>query len=205
MLLPLLERFSESTLMTRFGAFTLVGFIGRSRRAPVLALIVGNPSDQVSPLIRVQSKCATSEVFGSLQCDCAEQLEYSMQLIQSAGSGAIIYLDQEARGNGLEAKLKIYQLMQEQYMTSEQACKSLHIPVDNRNYDEAAAVVLALGLRQIRLLTNNPCKVRALQSSGIEVEELNVPVTPNTYNFKYLQEKYERFGHQLGLFADLQK
>lgn len=185
--------------MTTFGQFEMFGFVGRDPTKPIVALTVGDLDAAEWSLVRVQSKCETSEVFGSVQCDCADQLHYSMQLIQSEGRGAIIYLDQEGRGNGLLAKLQIYQLMQDEQLTSEEACKWLYLPVDAREYADAASVVVALGIPRARLLTNSPDKVRALSETGITIRRERIPVAATNFNRTYLAEKQFWHGHDLGL------
>lgn len=198
MLLPRVTCQSKSRLATRYGEFQMLGFEGQDPQLPIIALVVGNPVDVEWPLVRLQSKCTTGEAFGSFQCDCNEQLEYSMKQIQDEQNGVIIYLDQEARGNGLPAKLKIYEVMQSENLTSDEACQSLELPIDIRNYDEAASILFyELGLRQVRLLTNNPDKVKALQECGINVERVPIPVTPNRYNHAYLLEKQRRHNHDI--------
>src|SRR5579864_739381 len=137
MLLPHVTCQSESMLATKHGEFRMLGFEGHDPKSPIIALIVGNPADLEWPLVRIHSKCTTSETFASLQCDCSEQIDYSIEQIQNENNGVIIYLDQEARGNGLSAKLKIYEAMQRKNLTSDEACETLGLPEDIRNYDEA--------------------------------------------------------------------
>jgi 3,4-dihydroxy 2-butanone 4-phosphate synthase / GTP cyclohydrolase II len=199
MILPQVTRQSESKLVTAYGEFRMIGFKGQDSKVPIITLVCGTPTDLEWPLVRLHSKCTTSEAFGSCQCDCKEQLDISMRRIHEEKSGVIIFLDQEARGNGLSAKLKIYQEMQDYNLTSDKACEQLGLPIDSRKYDEAAAILFDLKLRQVRLLTNNPEKVNTLINCNICVERERIQVKPNKYNYAYLMEKQCRHNHDMGL------
>jgi 3,4-dihydroxy 2-butanone 4-phosphate synthase/GTP cyclohydrolase II len=199
MSLPKVTRQSESKLVTEYGEFQMLGFEGNDPESPIIVLVVGNPARSDWPLVRLHSKCTTGEAFGSLQCDCKEQLDISMGRIQAEKNGVIIFLDQEARGNGLPAKLQIYQYMRNYNVTSDEACAKLRLPVDSRNYDEAVAILYELGLRQVLLLTNNPEKVNALMNWDITVVREPIQVKPNQYNYAYLMEKQCLHNHDMGL------
>jgi 3,4-dihydroxy 2-butanone 4-phosphate synthase/GTP cyclohydrolase II len=186
-------------LPTESGDFDAYGFLVDGANTPIIALANGAVETSDWPLVRLQSRCDTSEVFGSKMCDCAEQLRTAMQRVQAAECGLIIHLDQEGRGNGLRAKLQIYQLMQTQGLTSGQACAVLHYPVDARVYDQAAAILYALNVNRVRLLTNNPSKVEGLRSFGIEVQQENIRIMPNVHNHAYLLDKQVTHKHDLGL------
>jgi 3,4-dihydroxy 2-butanone 4-phosphate synthase / GTP cyclohydrolase II len=176
----------------------MLGFTGSDPKAsPIIVLVIGTPANLDWPFVRLQSKCTTSETFGSLHCDCSEQLDYAMKRVQDEGNGVIIYLDQEARGNGLDAKLQIYQEMQDKSITSDEACDSLGLPVDIRNYDEAASILYEVGLKQVQLLTNNPDKVEAIRKWNIDVRQVQIPITPNQHDYAYLLEKQRRHHHSI--------
>lgn len=195
--IPSMQLSSSSSLSTVSGTFELLGFTFEGKNQPTVALISRTAHKRALPLVRIQSRCETSEVFGSMHCDCADQLRFSMKAIDSSGFGALIYLDQEARGNGLAAKLKIYELMETQGLSSVEACKVLGIPIDSRAYGEAAAILCWLEMTSVRLLTNNPAKVTAMEQLGISVQQELLPVEPNEYDYKYLIEKEEVFHHVL--------
>lgn len=197
--LPPLTLDAQFTLVTESGAFELYGYVFDGSVSPTIALMKGESSSQVRPLVRVQSRCDTSEIFGSKFCDCDEQLKMAMQRVQAENCGLIIHLDQEARGNGLRAKLRIYQLMQTQGLTSGEACKALSYPIDARTYEQAAAILYALGITRLRLLTNNPRKLEGLRSFGLDVEQENLRVAPNEHDRAYLLDKQRTHGHDLGL------
>lgn len=163
-----------------------------------LAVIVGEPEGQTSVLTRVHSECTTGEVFGSLRCDCREQLEMSLALMQDEGAGILLYLrGHEGRGIGLAEKLAAYRL-QDQGLDTLDANTSLGYPVDRRDYRAAAGMLADLDVTSVRLLTNNPRKSEALSTHGIDVVE-RVPIEsePNAHNIAYLRAKAERMGHLL--------
>ena len=145
--------------------------------------------------MRVESECMTGHVFHSLRCDCGEQLAAAMEMIQRVGKGAVVYLRQEGRGIGLHNKLKAYQLQDEGLDTVEANVK-LGLPVDRRDYGVGAQIIRDLGLRQLRILTNNPKKIIGLEGYGLEVAE-RVPImaTPNPHNWRYLETKRDKMGH----------
>jgi 3,4-dihydroxy 2-butanone 4-phosphate synthase / GTP cyclohydrolase II len=202
--LPIMEQDSCSTIMTPFGKFKMLGFINEAKDLTVISLIKGSLNSNDYPLVRVHSKCATSEVFGSFLCDCAEQILLAMDRIQAEDNGLIIYLPrQEARGNGLKAKLRIYQAMEIEHLTSSQACEKLGYPIDIRSYIEAAAVLNNLGIRKMRLLTNSPTKVEAFLQLGFDIHRETLFIKPNQYNLRYLLDKEENHGHDLGLRKNL--
>ncbi len=166
-----------------------------------LALILGQPAAAHAPLVRVHSECFTGDVLGSLRCDCGEQLQRSLEMIAREGTGVLIYLRQEGRGIGLVEKLRAYNLQDQGYDTVE-ANVLLGHQADERDYDVAAAILQDLGVTQIRLLTNNPEKIQALEALGIRVVE-RVPLVPsvNPENLRYLVTKVVRMGHLLNLEA----
>src|SRR5215211_7740838 len=157
----------------------------------------GTLNEKEPLLVRLHSECLTGDVFGSLRCDCGEQLEESMRLLREQGRGVLLYLRQEGRGVGLANKISAYAL-QEEGLDTVQANLALGLPDDARDYRVAAEMLLDLGVRRAAVLTNNPAKIEGLRSHGIEVvERLPVRVEPNPVNFAYLQTKREKLGHLL--------
>ena len=194
---------ARSRLPTAFGEFDLSVF----RDAQGLehsALTCGEPGDGGSPpMVRLHSECLTGDAFGSLRCDCGEQLRDAMRRIDKAGRGAILYLRQEGRGIGLGNKIRAYTL-QDQGLDTVEANRALGFPDDARRYEVAAAMLEALGIRSLRLLSNNPAKARALTRLGIEVAEgLPIAVEPHGHNVEYLRTKVERMGHDTRLLDGL--
>jgi 3,4-dihydroxy 2-butanone 4-phosphate synthase/GTP cyclohydrolase II len=198
---------ARAQLPTRWGTFT-VHYI-ESPRGPakeVLLLTQGSsletlPSQEqeseVPLLLRVHSECMTGDVFGSLRCDCGEQLAESMHRISLEKEGAVIYLRQEGRGIGLPAKLRAYQL-QEEGLDTVEANLRLGYPADMREYWEAAQIVRLMGRNRVRLLTNNPDKIAGLASYGVQVvERIPLHVAGNPHNLRYLQTKRDRLGHAM--------
>ncbi len=189
---------SEAPIPTRVGELRFIVF--RHAEDPTkehVALVRGNPVGE-SVLVRAHSECLTSEVFGSLRCDCAEQLEHAMRLIAREDRGVIVYLRQEGRGIGLAQKIRAYKLQQELGLDTVDANRALALPDDARRYDAAADVLRALGVRSVRLLTNNPDKVEALTALGIEVER-RVPIVVESHplSHAYLRAKQARMAHLL--------
>jgi 3,4-dihydroxy 2-butanone 4-phosphate synthase/GTP cyclohydrolase II len=185
---------SVADLPTIHGAFRAHAF--RGAVAEHLALVSGRKLDL--PLVRLHSECLTGDGLGSLRCDCGPQLQEAMRRIAASDGGILLYLrGQEGRGIGLANKMRAYAL-QDQGMDTHQANLALGLPADGRSYEEAAAMLLALGAGRVRLLTNNPDKVAALQAHGVEVVE-TVPLImpPNPFNAAYLQTKAQKFGHLL--------
>jgi 3,4-dihydroxy 2-butanone 4-phosphate synthase/GTP cyclohydrolase II len=151
-----------------------------------------------SVLVRVHSECLTGDVFGSMKCDCGAQLHYAMQMIEREGAGVVLYMRQEGRGIGIVEKLKAYKL-QEQGLDTVEANLALGWAPDLRDYGVGAQILRDLGLRRIRLITNNPQKIVGLQGHGIEVvERVPIEIEPNDYNRYYLNTKAAKMGHLLG-------
>ena len=194
-------------LPTRFGEFTLIAYHSPVDPEPHLALTYGGVGELDADgkviahdepvLLRVESECMTGHVFHSARCDCGQQLDAAMQMIQREGKGALVYLRQEGRGIGLHNKLRAYKLQDEGLDTVE-ANEKLGLPVDRRDYGVGAQIVRDLGLRQLRILTNNPKKVSRLEVYGISIaEQIPLEITPNSFNAAYLKTKREKLGHQL--------
>ncbi|MHB9026582.1 MAG: bifunctional 3,4-dihydroxy-2-butanone-4-phosphate synthase/GTP cyclohydrolase II [Armatimonadota bacterium] len=186
----------ETLLPTEYGLFRAVCYSCDIDERPYLALVLGELDEQPT-LVRVHSSCLTGDVFHSLRCDCGEQLHQAMEMIQEAGKGVMLYIDQEGRGIGLLNKLRAYAL-QEQGADTVEANEMLGFPADLRDYGIGAQILADLGLRQLRLMTNNPKKIVGLEGYGLEVVEV-VPICmpPNPHNVRYLQAKREKLGHLL--------
>ncbi|HIJ11018.1 TPA: GTP cyclohydrolase II [Candidatus Woesearchaeota archaeon] len=178
------------SLPTKYGPFSLVEF------GEQIALLKGNVLEKDNVLVRIHSSCFTSEVLGSLRCDCNDQLEYAMAMIHEEGAGMIIYLSQEGRGIGLHNKLKAYSL-QDQGMDTVEANEALGFENDLRTYDDAVTVLHKYGITSVRLMTNNPAKVKALEEKGLSVERVPCIIKKNKYNTKYLETKKVKMLHHL--------
>jgi len=188
---------AQAVLPTRFGRFTIYGFEGHGPQEEAVALVRGNLKGRVAPLVRVHSQCLTGDVLNSLRCDCRAQLELSLKKIAQAPSGILLYLPQEGRGIGLMNKLRAYQL-QDGGMDTVEANESLGFAADAREYDFPAKVLKRLGATRIRLLSNNPDKIKQLESAGIKVVA-RVPCQPRLSKISraYLQTKKRKMGHLL--------
>ena len=192
-----LQQVAEAKLPTRFGDFTVFGFTGNGPLEEAVALAHGNLKAKSAPLVRVHSQCFTGDTLASLRCDCRAQLEMSLREIAKAPSGVLIYLPQEGRGIGLMNKLRAYQL-QDGGMDTVEANEKLGFAADSRDYEFCAAILKKLGARRIRLLSNNPEKVRQLESAGIKVVE-RVACQPRISRTSraYLKTKRSKMGHLL--------
>lgn len=183
----------ECDLPTRHGTFRLR--VHAESGVEHLLLTLGDPAAESAPLVRVHSECLTGEVLGSLRCDCGAQLEAAMATIAAEGAGALIYLRQEGRGIGLSAKIRAYAL-QDQGLDTVEANRRLGYADDQRDYGPARRILTQLGIARLRLMTNNPAKLRALAGHGIEVVE-RIPIVsdPQAHNRGYLEAKRDRMGH----------
>jgi GTP cyclohydrolase II len=192
-----LNAVAQAELPSRFGRFRIYGFQGRGPQQEAVALVRGKLNGKTAPLVRVHSQCLTGDVLASLRCDCRGQLELSLKKIGQANSGILLYLPQEGRGIGLMNKLRAYQL-QDDGMDTVEANESLGFAADARDYDFSAQILKQLGAKKIRLLSNNPEKVRQLESAGIRVVE-RVPCQPRVSKTSrvYLQTKKKKMGHLL--------
>src|SRR5215813_15538026 len=188
---------AQADLPTRYGRFTIYGFSSRGPQEEAVALVRGNLRGKAAPLVRVHSQCLTGDVLNSLRCDCRAQLELSLKRIGAAPSGVLLYLPQEGRGIGLMNKLRAYQL-QDQGMDTVEANEALGFASDAREYEFPAKILKQLGAKRIRLLSNNPEKVRQLEESGVEVIE-RIPCQPRVSKIsrKYLKTKKSKMGHLL--------
>jgi 3,4-dihydroxy 2-butanone 4-phosphate synthase/GTP cyclohydrolase II len=192
----LIEKIAETNLPTPFGEFNLIAFRSMIDDYQHLALIKGDITTG-EPLVRVHSQCLTGDVFGSLRCDCGEQLHKAMSMIQKEGKGVILYLSQEGRGIGIFNKLKAYELQDQGFDTVE-ANEKLGFKDDLRDYGIGAQILAAIGLKKIRLLTNNPRKIIGLKGYGLEVvSRVRIEMKPVEKNKFYLRTKKEKMGHDL--------
>ena len=192
-----LQVVAHAALPTRYGPFRIYGFKGRGPQEEAVALVRGKRNGKTAPLVRVHSQCLTGDVLTSLRCDCRAQLELSLRKIGQAASGILLYLPQEGRGIGLMNKLRAYEL-QDGGMDTVEANETLGFAADARDYDFSAQILKKLGATKIRLLSNNPEKVRQLESSGIRVVE-RVPCQPRVSKISrsYLETKKRKMGHLL--------
>ena len=193
----LVEEGVEVDMPTCYGHFRLIPFRQKSNGLEHIAIIKGDLRSDEPALVRVHSSCATGDIFGSKRCDCGEQLHRALEMIEKEGRGAVVYLNQEGRGIGLMDKIRAYKL-QEQGLDTVEANIHLGHNADERDYGVGAQILNLLGIRKMRLLTNNPVKRIGLEGYGLEVVE-NVPieVAPNPYNLRYMHTKKERMGHDL--------
>lgn len=191
------EDVAESDLVTRRGTFRAVAF--RADGHEHMALVHGNTAMREDVLVRVHSECMTGDIFGAMRCECGDQLEAALDLIVAEGSGILIYLrGHEGRGIGLVAKVRTHVLQDEQGLDTLDSATTLGLPVDIRDYSPAARVLRHLGVTSVRLMSNNPDKVKALAEHGVEVVA-RVPhlMRPNRHNIGYLTAKRDRMGHDL--------
>src|SRR4051794_34308316 len=201
-----LWRVASTRLPTRCGMFDAIGFErdisnGTQRVETAVAIVMGDLT-QGAPLLRIHSQCFTGEVLGSLRCDCHDQLEMAMQAIADEGRGLVIYEYQEGRGIGLMAKLQAYEL-QDAGIDTVEANHALGFKADCRDFGLPAAILRDLGIKRVRLLSNNPRKASALAQNGIElVARLSCEAAPNPHALRYLRTKKEKMGHALSLQSE---
>jgi GTP cyclohydrolase II len=201
-----LWRIASTRMPTKWGMFEAIGFErdisnGTQRVETALAMVMGDPTEGV-PLLRIHSQCFTGEVLGSLRCDCRDQLEMAMQAIAEEGRGLVIYEYQEGRGIGLMAKLEAYEL-QDAGLDTVEANHALGFKADCRDFTLPAAILRDLGIKRVRLLSNNPRKAKALAENGIElVVQLSCEAVLNPHSSAYLRAKKEKMGHALSLRRD---
>ena len=194
---PEVERVAEANLPTEFGAFKIVGFRDQVTGEEIVALAKGVLDPNHPTLVRLHSQCLTGDVFHSVKCDCGRQLKQAMKMVEEEGCGVIVYQQQEGRGIGLMNKIRAYALQDEGQDTVE-ANISLGFEPDLREYRACAAVIKDLGVRRVRLLSNNPEKVTAIQEAGLEVaERVSIEIEPDESALNYLKTKKEKLGHLL--------
>jgi 3,4-dihydroxy 2-butanone 4-phosphate synthase/GTP cyclohydrolase II len=193
----LVERVVATRLPTAFGEFSVVGYRSLVDDKHHVAMVKGEVAGTADVLVRVHSECLTGDVFHSLRCDCGEQLESALSMIEREGRGVLLYLAQEGRGIGLLNKLKAYNL-QDEGLDTVDANLELGLPVDLRDYGIGAQILADLGLSSIRILTNNPKKIRGLEGYGLSVTaQIPIEHAPNPENEAYLRAKRDKLGHTL--------
>ena len=193
----LVERVEVVKLPTDYGDFDLYLYRSKLDTKDHLALVCGEVAGKRNVLVRVHSECLTGDVFGSQRCDCGPQLHQAMRQVAEAGCGVVVYMRQEGRGIGLAPKIKAYKLQEQGYDTVE-ANQKLGFEMDLREYGLGAQILADLGLKKIRLLTNNPRKIVGLEGYGLEiVEQMPIQVKPNPHNARYLKTKRDKLGHLL--------
>lgn len=193
----LIKRKIQVNMPTKYGDFELVAYEQRFTKEEHLALTKGEWEEDEPILVRVHSSCMTGDIFGSCRCDCGDQLHASMQMINEAGKGIILYMNQEGRGIGLMNKLRAYQL-QEQGLDTVDANIALGFQSDHRDYGVGAQILRDLKARKLRLISNNPTKRTGLMGYGLEIiENVAIKIQPNSHNLQYLHTKKEKMGHEL--------
>ena len=198
----IVRRIVEVDMPTRYGDFKLVAFEDTITEEAHLALVKGEWEEDEPVLVRVHSQCVTGDIFGSMRCDCGDQLASAMQIVEQEGRGVVLYMKQEGRGIGLINKLRAYKLQQEGMDTVE-ANEALGFKMDHRDYGVGCQILRDLGIRKLRLMTNNPTKRVGLGGYGLEiVESVSIEIPPNAVNERYLTTKRDRMGHLILAKAD---
>jgi 3,4-dihydroxy 2-butanone 4-phosphate synthase/GTP cyclohydrolase II len=198
----LVQRMAETTIPTRWGEIRLIAYRSIIDPDEHAALVVGDISTPEPVLVRVHSQCVTGDVFHSLRCDCGEQVELAMGRIAEEGRGVLVYMRQEGRGIGFCNKIRAYALQDGQGLDTVEANEALGFPADRRDYGIGMQILVDLGLKQIRLLTNNPQKRVGLEGYGLEVvERIPIIAPPNPHNMRYLETKRDKLGHLLDVMS----
>lgn len=193
----IVDRGVEVDMPTQFGHFRLIPFRQKSNGMEHIALIKGTWDTDEPILVRVHSSCMTGDIFGSCRCECGEQLHKAMEMIEAAGKGVIVYMNQEGRGIGLMNKIAAYKLQEEGYDTVD-ANLHLGFDADERDYGVGAQILREIGVKKMKLMTNNPVKRIGLEAYGLEItENVGIEIKPNPYNERYLKTKKDRMGHTL--------
>jgi len=193
----LVQKVAEAKLPTPYGNFKVIAYKSHTDPAEHLAMVMGDVATDEPVLVRVHSQCLTGDVFHSLRCDCGEQIEMAMKRIAEEGRGVVLYMRQEGRGIGIHNKIKAYAL-QDKGMDTVEANLSLGFKADQRDYGIGAQILADLGVRNMRLMTNNPKKMSGLESYGLTItEQLPITTQPNPHNRRYLQTKQKKLGHLL--------
>ncbi|MDE5621982.1 MAG: bifunctional 3,4-dihydroxy-2-butanone-4-phosphate synthase/GTP cyclohydrolase II [Alistipes sp.] len=195
----IVERGETADMPTEWGHFRITAFRQKSNGLEHMAITKGEWSEEEPVLIRVHSSCATGDILGSCRCDCGAQLHEAMKMIEKEGKGAVVYLSQEGRGIGLFNKIRAYKL-QEEGLDTVDATLELGFRADERDYGVGASIIRELGIKHMRLMTNNPLKRAGLEGYGLSIDEIvPIVIAPNKYNLHYLETKEERMNHCLGL------
>jgi 3,4-dihydroxy 2-butanone 4-phosphate synthase / GTP cyclohydrolase II len=193
----LVERAAVVDMPTKYGQFQAYSYVSKITRENHLALVKGDITDGEPVLVRVHSECLTGDVFGSMRCDCGDQLEVAMKRIAKEGRGVLLYMRQEGRGIGLDNKMRAY-FLQDQGMDTVEANNALGFDADLRDYGTGAEILVDLGIKKLRLLTNNPQKISGIEGFGLElVERIPIQTTSNSRNIRYMKTKKEKLGHML--------
>jgi GTP cyclohydrolase II len=193
------ERVAAANLPTQIGKFKIVGYRSLTSSEEFVVLVKGEMNADVPTLVRIHSQCLTGDVFGSIKCDCGPQLHQAMEMIEAEGRGAIVYQQQEGRGIGIINKIRAYALQDEGADTVE-ANEKLGFAVDAREYQQCAEILFDLGLCKVRVMSNNPDKIKALESAGLQmVERVPVDVESEEPAAHYLKTKKEKLGHLIDL------
>lgn len=196
----LIKRGEEANLPTKYGNFRIIPYLQKSNGKEHVALVKGDWNEDEPVMVRMHSSCITGDIFGSMRCECGDQLHKSMEIIEKEGKGVIVYLDQEGRGIGLLNKIKAYKL-QENGLDTVEANEQLGFAPDERDYGVGAQILRNLGVKKMRLLSNNPVKRVGLEGYGLQViENIPIEVEPNLYNEFYMKTKRDRMGHILQKF-----
>ena len=194
----LIKRVAEADVQTQHGHFKLYSYESLDDLKTHIALVKGDVSDKTPVLVRVHSQCLTGDVFGSLRCDCGEQLDKAMELIQAEERGVLVYMRQEGRGMGLSNKIRAYNLQDREGLDTVEANNRLGFPADLRDYGVGAQILADLGVTEMRLLTNNPRKVSGLAGHNLKiVERVPLQTPPHKFNRCYLETKRTKLGHLL--------
>jgi 3,4-dihydroxy 2-butanone 4-phosphate synthase/GTP cyclohydrolase II len=193
------ERVATANLPTEWGDFKIAGYRSRISDEEFVVLYKGELRPDIPTLVRIHSQCLTGDVFGSTKCDCGKQLHRTMEMIQEEGRGAIVYQQQEGRGIGILNKIRAYAL-QDQGADTVEANELLGLAVDSREYRQCAEILYDLGLCQVRVISNNPLKLRALEEAGLKIiERVSIQVDSPEFAARYLRTKKEKMGHLLDL------
>jgi 3,4-dihydroxy 2-butanone 4-phosphate synthase/GTP cyclohydrolase II len=193
----LVERAAVVDMPTKYGQFQAYSYVSKITRENHLALVKGDITDGQPVLVRVHSECLTGDVFGSMRCDCGDQLEIAMKRIAKEGRGVLLYMRQEGRGIGLDNKMRAYSL-QDLGMDTVEANNALGFDADLRDYGTGAEILVDLGIKKLRLLTNNPQKISGIEGFGLElIERIPIQTTSNSRNIRYMKTKKEKLGHML--------